>query len=121
LTGAGEQPTPSPKSSHAALWAVVRRVPAGRVATYGQIAAEVPGTTARMAGYALAALPDELADGPDGVPWHRIVNARGEISPRGAGDGANEQRARLEAEGVVFDAQGRIPMRTNRWRPAADL
>ena len=109
--------TPAPKSSHLALWEVVRRVPRGKVATYGQIAAEVPGTTARMAGYALAALPDELADGKNSVPWHRIVNARGEISLRSDGDGHSEQRTRLEAEGVAFDVRGRIPLRQYRWDP----
>ncbi len=108
---------PAPKSSHLALWDVVRLVPAGKVATYGQIASEVPGTTARMSGYALAALPDELSEGKDAVPWHRIVNARGEISLRAGGDGHNEQRARLEAEGVVFDAKGRIPLRQYSWDP----
>ena len=99
------------------MWEVVRQVPRGRVATYGQIAAEVPGTTARMAGYALAALPDALCDGRNAVPWHRIVNARGEISLRSGGDGHGEQRRRLEAEGVEFDARGRIPLPRYRWDP----
>ena len=108
---------PAPKSSHVALWDIVRQVPRGMVATYGQIAAEVPGTTARMAGYALAALPDELADGRAAVPWHRIVNARGEISLPSGSDGHSEQRRRLEAEGIEFDARGRIPLRQYRWDP----
>ena len=63
------------------IYRVVRRVPRGQVATYGQIAelANLPGH-ARQVGYALSALRDQ------DVPWHRIVNARGEVSPRSAGE-----------------------------------
>jgi methylated-DNA-protein-cysteine methyltransferase-like protein len=82
----------------------VRKVPRGRVASYGQIA-ELAGLEghARQVGYALHALPPD-----SGVPWHRIVNARGEISPRSAGDSHELQKMLLEAEGVTFDANGRI-------------
>ncbi|MDQ3283053.1 MAG: MGMT family protein, partial [Acidobacteriota bacterium] len=60
------------------IWSVVRRIPRGRVATYGQIAelADLEGP-ARQVGYALHNLPE-----PSDVPWHRVINARGEISPR---------------------------------------
>lgn len=100
------------KLSRERIYALVRAIPAGRVATYGQIAhlAGFP-RHARQVGYAMAAL--ERAD----VPWHRVVNARGEISARTAGDGAREQRARLEHEGVAFDAGGRIDLRRWQWRP----
>ena len=82
----------------------VRKVPRGRVASYGQIA-ELAGLEghARQVGYALHALPAD-----SGVPWHRVVNAKGEISPRSAGDSHELQRMLLEAEGVKFDAKGRI-------------
>jgi methylated-DNA-protein-cysteine methyltransferase related protein len=82
----------------------VRNVPRGKVASYGQIA-ELAGLDghARQVGYALHAL---TAD--SGVPWHRVVNAKGEISPRSAGDSHELQRMLLEAEGVKFDAKGRI-------------
>lgn len=96
------------------IYAVIRKIPAGQVATYGQIAAlaGMPGH-ARQVGYALSALPDGSP-----VPWHRVVNARGEISLRSHGSDADlRQRLRLEAEGVVFDAQGRIPLELFRWRP----
>jgi len=96
------------------IYAVIQEIPAGYVATYGQIAAlaGLPGQ-ARQVGYALSALAD---DSP--VPWHRVVNARGEISLRSGGNAADLlQRLRLEAEGVVFDAQGRIPLELFRWRP----
>jgi methylated-DNA-protein-cysteine methyltransferase-like protein len=85
----------------------VRKVPRGRVASYGQIA-ELAGLEghARQVGYALHALPAK-----SGVPWHRIVNARGEISPRSAGDSHELQRMLLEAEGVKFDDKGRVQRR----------
>ena len=91
---------------HAKVHALVRKVPRGRVATYGQIAALLGSpSVARHVGFALAAVGH--ADEP--VPWHRIVNAQGRISPRG--DAAEEQRALLLAEGVVFDASDRIDLR----------
>ncbi len=104
-------------SSYRNIYAVVSRVPAGRVATYGQIArlAGIPGH-ARQVGYALSALHDQ---GP--VPWHRVVNARGMISPRSGGSPMEEvQRLRLEAEGVVFDRHGRIPLTRFQWRPSEE-
>jgi methylated-DNA-protein-cysteine methyltransferase-like protein len=93
-------------------YAVARRVPRGRVATYGTIAREAgfPGR-ARQVGYALAALPDA-----SDVPWHRIVNARGEVSPRSSAIGYERlQRTLLEAEGVRFDASGRISLDRFGW------
>lgn len=99
--------------THADIYALVRAIPRGRVATYGQIAglAGFP-RHARQVGYAMAALA-----GDAGVPWHRVVNARGEISARAAGAGAERQRELLEHEGVAFDAAGRIDMRRYQWRP----
>jgi len=92
-------------SSRTRIHAAVRRIPRGRVSSYGAVAtaAGLPGH-ARQVGYALAA----LEDGTD-VPWHRVVNARGEISPR-SGDRSVEalQRALLEAEGITFDERGRV-------------
>jgi len=91
---------------------VVRRVPRGRVATYGTVArvAGMP-RRARQVGYALAA----LRDGTD-TPWHRIVNARGEVSRRSAASGFEAlQRTLLEAEGIVFDASGRIDLDRFGW------
>ena len=96
------------------IWRVVRKVPAGRVATYGQIA-EVAGLEgrARQVGYALHNLP-ERSD----VPWHRVINAKGEISPRSAGDSHELQRMLLEAEGVEIDLYGRIDLKKYRWKEA---
>lgn len=95
------------------IYAVVRRVPRGRVATYGQVAAlaGLPGH-ARQVGYALYALPDGTT-----VPWQRVINARGEISRRAEPGYDRLQRALLEAEGVGFDQTGRVPLERFRWNP----
>ena len=89
-----------PDSTRQRIYAVVRRVPRGKVATYGQIA-ELAGLAgqARQVGYAMAAIPSSSA-----VPWHRIINAEGRVSMRSAGSGSTIiQQQLLEREGVVFD------------------
>lgn len=98
--------------SYAQIYQFVLQIPRGRVATYGQIAklAGLP-NGARSVGYALSALGENSL-----VPWHRVVNAVGEVSQRSAGDSMeNIQRIRLEREGVVFDASGRIRLSEFRW------
>lgn len=99
--------------SYARIYAVTRRIPRGRVATYGQIAmlAGLPGH-ARQVGYALHAL---ASDRP--VPWHRVINSRGEVSRRTEPGGDVAQRVFLESEGVVFDAAGRVDLERYQWRP----
>lgn len=107
-------PMKTTSDTYLAIYAVVGRIPAGRVATYGQVAAlaGLPGR-ARLVGYALNALA-----GGSTVPWQRVVNAQGRISPRSCGSDADmEQRLRLEHEGVNFDASGRIPLERFLWRP----
>lgn len=90
------------------IYEVVSRIPKGTVATYGQIAhlAGIP-KGARQVGYAMAAL-GRGAPRP-GIPWHRVVNAKGESSIGG------EQITRLEAEGIVFDEKGRIDLKMYGW------
>ena len=98
------------------IWAVVRAVPAGRVATYGQVAA-LAGLPrhARLAGYALHGLPED-----SDVPWHRVINAQGRVSQRSEpGPSAGLQRHLLEEEGVVFDLGGRVDLKRFRWDPDA--
>ena len=97
------------------IYAVVRQIPPGKVATYGQIAAIVGGCTARMVGYAMAATP-----AGSGVPWQRVINAQGKISLRANSPGAALQRHLLEEEGVCFDGQGRVDLTRDRW-PGPDL
>ncbi len=87
------------------IWQVVHAIPAGRVATYGQVArlAGLPGY-ARYVGLVLKRLPSGSR-----LPWHRVVNARGRISfPFGSSQYC-QQRALLEAEGVTF-LKGRLPL-----------
>lgn len=98
----------------ARIHAVVARIPAGRVATYGQVAAlaGLPGR-ARQVGHALQA----LAEGSR-LPWQRVINAQGRVSPRGGGWNEGFQRFLLEEEGVVFSASGRVDLDRFGWRPA---
>ncbi|HET6679896.1 MAG TPA: MGMT family protein [Gemmatimonadaceae bacterium] len=95
------------------IWAVVRRIPRGRVATYGQIArlAGLPGH-ARQVGYALHDLPSGSR-----VPWHRVINAQGRISRRADGSAGIDQRMLLLNEGVWFDARGKVDLEQFGWHP----
>ena len=94
------------------VYAVIRRIPAGRVATYGQVAHLAGlGPNARQVGYALHALPERSL-----VPWHRVINARGTISLGPLGGADVTQRLRLEREGVRFDAHGRVDLGLFGWR-----
>ena len=96
---------------HLRIYAVVSRIPRGRVATYGQIArlAGMP-AQARLVGYALHALRADKS-----LPWQRVVNAQGAISL--PADHGSRQRRLLEREGIRFDARGRIPLASFQWRP----
>ena len=99
-------------SAYEVYYEVVRRVPPGRVTTYGAVAraAGLPGR-ARQVGYAMAALADD-----HDVPWHRVINAKGEVSTRRGGRTFEHiQRALLEAEGVVFDHGGRVDLERYGW------
>ncbi len=96
------------------IFQVVRQIPAGSVATYGQVArwAGYPGY-ARQVGYALYRLLDRDTD----VPWQRVVNAKGEISYSPLRYGSDDlQRVLLEAEGVEFNAQGQIDLDRFGWQ-----
>ena len=89
---------------------MVRRIPRGQVATYGQVSTILGRCTPRMVGYAMAALPE----GSD-VPWHRVVNRLGRISLPQDGHGYQRQKMLLEIEGVTFDSQDRINLKQFRW------
>jgi methylated-DNA-protein-cysteine methyltransferase-like protein len=104
---------PTASDTYARIYAVVKRVPRGRVATYGQVAAlaRMP-RHARLVGYALNVLPL----GSD-VPWHRIVNAKGQVSPRANAFGHEDLQAQLlRREGVRF-VEGTISLERFQWRP----
>ena len=108
------------------VWELVRQVPPGRVTTYGEVARMMPipegmdpktyqSFAPRWVGGAMAACPDD-------VPWQRVINSKGEISPR---PGAQKQRQLLEEEGVIFDERGRVDLKTFGWegpdRPAKPI
>ena len=90
------------------IYAVVRKVPVGRVVSYGMVAALIDRCTPRIVGYAMASVPE----GSD-VPWHRVINSQGRISLR---EGAELQRRLLEAEGVVFDERDRVDLKRFGWK-----
>lgn len=98
------------------VWKIVRQIPPGKVSTYGQIAGYIPpipgvspedyhANKARWVGYAMAASPKD-------VPWQRVINSQGKISPR---PGAESQWQLLEAEDVLFDAHERIDLKKYGW------
>jgi methylated-DNA-protein-cysteine methyltransferase related protein len=100
----------APTGPFAQVWAIVRRIPFGKVATYGQIAEMIGHRLSPVGiGWAIRAAGDE------GFPWQRVVNSQGGISTDGEHPGL--QRAMLEAEGVVFDENGRINLTTTGWKP----
>jgi methylated-DNA-protein-cysteine methyltransferase-like protein len=96
------------------IYELVRQIPAGKVATYGQIATLLgkPGH-ARQIGYALYRVEVD-AD----IPWHRVVNAAGMISQSPQRQGNDDlQRLLLEEEEITFNAQGKLDLRHYRWHP----
>jgi methylated-DNA-protein-cysteine methyltransferase-like protein len=96
------------------VYAIVASVPAGRVITYGAIARLLGDPRkAREVGWAMAATPQQQPP----IPAHRVINARGELSGGPAFGGYAIQRARLEAEGVSFMADGRVDLDVYLWLP----
>ena len=94
---------------YARIFEVVNLVPAGSVATYGQIA-HLVGCSPRVVGYAMHSVSIE-----DDVPWHRVINSKGKISFPLGSEGFDEQKAILEAEGIIFDKMGRIDLKKFGW------
>jgi methylated-DNA-protein-cysteine methyltransferase-like protein len=107
-----ETPSPGTRSRYTEFYDVIRRIPRGRVATYGQIArlAGYPGH-ARQVGYALFALKSSTT-----VPWQRVINAAGRISLKPFTGGIS-QRLLLEKEGVRFNGD-RVSLTAFGWRPS---
>ena len=93
-------------------WDVVRQIPEGRVASYGQVARLMGAPRcARQVGYAMHGSPGAAG----GVPCHRVVFADGSVCRGFAFGGAGEQRRMLEAEGVCFLPDGRVDMKRSAW------
>jgi methylated-DNA-protein-cysteine methyltransferase-like protein len=113
MTSEARMPIPEPEAGfRARVLALVARIPAGRVMTYGQLAllAGTPGA-ARQAGFVL----NSLAGGTD-FPWQRVINAQGRVSTHKVGFGDMQERL-LEAEGVTFDPSGRCDLARLQWWP----
>lgn len=101
-------------STYDGIYEIVHQIPKGQVATYGQVALAKLYGKARLVGYALYQVDMRSPH----VPWHRVVNAKGEISYSPSRQGADyRQRALLEQEGVKFNAAGKINLREYLWRP----
>ena len=101
------------QNTYQEIYAVVCLIPKGQVATYGQIAQLIGRPRyARQVGYALAALPEGHE-----VPWHRVINAKGQISARSTPDYKDYQQILLEDEGIDFGLKGKINLSTYQWQP----
>lgn len=95
------------------VYAVVARIPAGKVMTYGQIAGVLNDTcSARYVGYAMSSAPKAR-----NLPCHRVVNRAGEMAGGDIFGGRAEQRMLLESEGVVFRPDGRVDLEVSLFRP----
>ncbi len=104
------------------VWQIVRQIPFGKVSSYGQIASMIPPPSgydplryahvrARWVGTAMRLVPTD-----SDIPWHRVINSRGTISILPQPGGRDEQRERLEAEGVEFDDNGRVNFKIVGWQ-----
>ncbi|GAD81274.1 MGMT family protein [Vibrio ezurae] len=93
------------------VFALVHQIPVGRVSTYGDIAkfSGFPGY-ARQVGAILSNLPEGSS-----LPWHRVINSKGEISLKG--EDLQRQQSRLIAEGIVFNSAGKVKLKEFRWQP----
>lgn len=101
-------------STYDLIYKTVRQIPAGKVATYGQIA-DLAGLygKARLVGYAMFQVDTTVDD----IPWHRVINAKGEISYSNLREGGDYlQKQLLEEEGVEFDSAGKVNLSRYRWK-----
>lgn len=109
---------PNQQAYYEQVWTLVKQIPKGKVAAYGQIALMLPPPNGvefeaykafgpRWVGGAMASCPDD-------VPWQRVINSQGKISPRPGG--AEKQRLLLEQEGVEFDAKDRVDLKKYGWK-----
>ena len=114
---------PDPKAYAAKVYEIVRAIPIGRVMTYGQIATLIPPPAQVDPGQYLKLSPrwvgNAMAQCADDVPWQRVINSQGKVSPR-PGYGPMVQRALLEQEGVIFDERQRVDLERFGWEPQAE-
>jgi len=98
------------------IYHCVKQIPQGKVATYGQIAKMVGRCSAQMVGFSLAALKIK-----SNVPWHRVINHKGKISPHGDGLGTSLQKELLLSEGIEFDDTNAIDLARFQWKSKKDV
>ena len=92
------------------IHAIIKQIPKGKVATYGQIATIVGIQNPRLVGFALAS-----QKGDTGLPWFRVINSKGEISFPAESDGFKIQYSLLLNEGIIFDSKNRINLKQFSW------
>ena len=98
-------------SKYQQIYEVIAQIPKGRVTTYGTVSHLVAGTTPRMVGYALHALPQGSP-----LPWHRVINRQGRISLDADQPAGAIQRQILESEGIIFDESGKVDLLRFEWK-----
>lgn len=112
---------PNQQNYYEEVWMIVRQIPRGKVATYGQIAKMIPPPNGvdveAYKAFAPRWVGGAMANCPDDVPWQRVINSKGEISER---PGAEKQRVLLEQEGVTFDAKDKIDLKIFGWSGSND-
>lgn len=112
---------PNQQNYYEEVWMIVRKIPRGKVASYGQIAKMIPPPNGvdieAYKAFAPRWVGGAMANCPDDVPWQRVINSKGEISER---QGAEKQRLLLEEEGVKFDAKNRIDLKIFGWSGSND-
>jgi methylated-DNA-protein-cysteine methyltransferase-like protein len=110
---------PNPQAFYELVWSIVRQIPRGKVASYGQIAKLLPPPNGVEIETYVAFGPlwvgGAMAASPNDVPWQRVVNSKGEISVRDGAD-ARRQKLLLEDEGVLFNPRGRIDFKKYGWK-----
>lgn len=109
---------PNLKSYYALVWKIVQNIPRGKVATYGQIARLIAPPSGMDHKKYLAWSPrwvgGAMANCPENVPWHRVINSQGKISQR-RGSGYGDQMLLLKSEGIEFDSHDRIDLKLYQW------
>jgi methylated-DNA-protein-cysteine methyltransferase-like protein len=112
---------PNQQAYYEEVWMIVRQIPFGKVASYGQIAKMIPSPNGvdieAYTAFAPRWVGGAMANCPEDVPWQRVINSQGKISER---SGAEKQRLLLEQEGVEFDAKDRVDLKKYGWSGSSD-
>jgi len=107
---------PNQQVYYARVWELVRQIPKGKIATYGQIALMLPPPQGveieAYRAFGPRWVGGAMANCPDDVPWQRVINSKGEISQR---PGAQKQKELLLEEGVIFSEKGRVDLKKYGW------